>query len=218
VSRITKLDIETVRAIRAALDAVVYHDRPPKASSVIVTAIGSVSPPEITEEDYRKISEALTSMYVVQSGQDMSSDEFTEGVANALEALPDPDLRLEPSERETFKEKLSVLLGAEMFAMLSKVGDLRAESEHVFCHARILTDVRPVFGAQIEKGPVAALIMHNLKIAFHLSGRRGDHDFYVLLDGDDLSELKEVIIRAEAKAKTLRGMVKSDVRLIGEST
>jgi pyrimidine operon attenuation protein/uracil phosphoribosyltransferase len=48
VSRITKLDIETVRAIRAALDAVVYHDRPPKASSVIVTAIGSVSPPEIT--------------------------------------------------------------------------------------------------------------------------------------------------------------------------
>ena len=215
VSRINKLDLEAIRAIRGVLDKFVHKGRSPGASSVAI-AVESVSAPGTAEEDYKKISEALVSMYVVQSSQDMPLDEFAEGIANALEELSDPELRLVPHDKQSFKEKLSILLGAETFGLISKVGDLQIEGEHVFCHARILTDVRPVFGQQIEQGPLAAVITHNLKITFHLGGRKGDHDFYVLLDSDDLSELKEVITRAEAKAKTLRGMINGKVTLFGE--
>jgi hypothetical protein len=156
-------------------------------------------------------------MYLVKSGDDIPLDEFTERIANALEVLPNPEFQLAPAERESFKEKLKILLGAEMFGMVSKVDDLRTESEHIFCHARLLTDMRPVFGTDVEKGPIAILVTHNLKVAYHLSGRKGDHDFYVSLDSDDLSELKEQIIRAEAKASTLRAIVNEKVKMFGVS-
>ena len=144
-------------------------------------------------------------------------DEFARRIADALEILPNPDLRLPSSEKESFTEKLATLLRSEIFVGAAKVADLQTESERIFCHARILTDLRPVFGTEVEKGPRAVMVTHNLKIAFHLSGRKGDHDFYVMLDSSDLAELKRVISRAEAKAKTLRAIIRDDIKMLGDS-
>jgi len=106
-------------------------------------------------------------------------------------------------------------LGAEVFGIISKIDDLRTESQHVFCHARVVTDLRPVFGSDVQKGPMAILVTHNLKIAYHGSGGSGTHELYVSMDASDLSELKDVILRAEAKAKTLRPIVDSRIKLLG---
>jgi hypothetical protein len=163
------------------------------------------------------VAEALVSMYLLKSSDDIELDEFTSHIANALEAVPNPELRLAPAERESFREKLAILLGAEMFEMISKIDSLRTDSENIFCHARILTDLRPVFGKDVERGPTSMLVTHTMKIAYHLSGRRGDHDFYVSLDADDLSELKALIARAEAKARTLRAAVDGRITLFGVS-
>jgi hypothetical protein len=122
---------------------------------------------------------------------------------------------LTAEERSSFKEKLQILLSAEVFGIVSKLDDLRTESERLFCHARIMTDLRPVFGSAVADGPKAVLVTHNLKIAFHESGGKGDHDFYVSLDAEGLNDLKEVILRAEAKANTLRSIVDSKIKLFG---
>ena len=90
---------------------------------------------------------------------------------------------------------------------------MRTEDERVFCQARILTDLRPVFGQVIEDGPKAMVVVHLLKLTFH-KGSEKHQEFFVSLDGDDLKTLRGLIDRAEAKAKTLKSSIK-DVRLFG---
>jgi hypothetical protein len=76
----------------------------------------------------------------------------------------------------------------------------------VFCSARILSDLRPVF----QEPPTAAsasVIIHNLQIGFHDSGT-GDHkEFYVALDAGDLDILKKIIVRAEQKTASLKAIL-----------
>jgi predicted transcriptional regulator len=215
VSKIRELDLGTVRSLRQALDQSVYNEDHPQATAVATTALESISQSSGSVADFRNISQALVSMYLVKSRRDLSLEEFVDRVADALEELPAPELRLDAGERESFKEKLQILLGAEVFGVVSKVDDLRTESERIFCHARIITDMRPVFGSDVTKGPTAVLVTHNLKIAFHESGRKGDHEIYVTLDAEDLSDLKEIILRAEAKANTLRAIVDPKIKLFG---
>jgi hypothetical protein len=58
-----------------------------------------------------------------------------------------------------------------------------------------------------DEEPYGAVIVHLLKLSYH---EDGDHkEFFVALDDADLKHLKEVIERAERKAKTLRGKLKA---------
>jgi len=75
------------------------------------------------------------------------------------------------------------------------------EHEHVWHSARVLTDLRPVFGADPKQAPAAAVIIHNLKIA-HQAGRE-IREFFVALDNQDLRKLQEVLERAVKKEASL---------------
>lgn len=220
VAAIRRLDEESVQAVRAALDrpleATVPRDanpdeipRDPRAMAI--TAVRSV--PGVNKDEFRKIAEALAGLYGARSMRDASVEEFADMVCDAMESLPSDELGLPHSEREQFREKLIELLSADVFAIVSKVQDLASEDERTFCQARILTDLRPVFGTRIEDGPRAMVVVHLLKLAYH-QGSEAHHHFYVALDEKDLQSLKKVIDRAESKARTLRSAVK-DVRLFG---
>ncbi len=218
VSKIRELDLDTVRSVRAALDRSVESTESSeeriKPALAAAAAIETISPPG-SAPDFRKITEALVAMYAVRSAYEFPIPRFIDEVADALESIPNPELRLSPDEKSAFKEKLLILLNADVFGIVAKVDDLRTENERIFCHARVLTDLRPVFGSNVEKGPVAMLLTHNLKIAFHESGRKGDHEFYVSLDAADLQELKRTIERAEAKAASLKAILPAKLRVFG---
>ena len=85
-----------------------------------------------------------------------------------------------------------------------KAAGVALDQDHLFYHARILTDVRPVFD---EKGDTvsAAVIIHNLRIHY---GENSDHkDFYVALDTGDIQLLREALDRADKKAKRLQELL-----------
>lgn len=219
VSKIRHLDMDTVTAIRAALDGAVAvrqrEEERVRPADVAAAAISTISS-EKRKVEFKEISAALVSMYRAKSARDISVDEFVEEVAAALESVPKTELRLLANERAAFKEKLSVLLNASIFGVLSKVHDLKTEDERVFCHARVLTDLRPVFGPQIDDGPTGMVVMHHLKIAFHKAGSGGEHqEFFVSLGSDDLQDLRKLLDRAEAKANSLRSVVNEKVHLFG---
>jgi hypothetical protein len=99
--------------------------------------------------------------------------------------------------------------------MATKAYDLQTEGERTFCDARILTDLRPVFGKDIASGPAGMVIIHRLKLGYHNS--EGEHrTFYIALDAEDLVTLKKAIDRAELKARSLKSIVK-DVPFLGIS-
>lgn len=53
------------------------------------------------------------------------------------------------------------------------------------------------------------LIVHMLKLGYHDSNESRHKEFHLALDSKDLAELKEIIIRAETKAKTLKSQLES---------
>jgi hypothetical protein len=218
VAKIGGLDDPTVLLIRSALDAVIgsveASDVPAigeRPDSVAATALASIAP-TIAEADFKQIADTLNALYGVRSSRDVPVEKFAEDVADAMESLEKP-LRLEPARRSEFVSKLTILLSAEVFGIVSKAWDLRTDDERVFCHARIITDLRPVFGQNVESGPKAMVVVHLLKLAFHRGSER-HQEFYVSLDGDDLTTLRNLIDRAEEKAKTLKSCIK-DVKLFG---
>jgi len=86
----------------------------------------------------------------------------------------------------------------------SKALDVMTEHERILCGARVITDVRSVFADPAEK-PTAAVIVHMLKISYHQN--REHKDFYVALDSSDVRKLKEILQRAELKAKSLSAVL-----------
>lgn len=114
-----------------------------------------------------------------------------------------------------FAEKLVSLLSVKPLNVSAKAIDLQTEDERVFCDARILTDLRPVFGSDSAATPEGLTIVHILKLGYDQGGER-HRDFYVALNADDLQTLRKVIDRAEAKAKSLKNAIR-DFRYIGRS-
>lgn len=169
--------------------------------------------------NFTKIVEVLVTLYGIKSERDVSVEEFVDDVCDAMEHLDDashPEYRLQVSERPDFAGKLLTLLNAELFALVAKAQDLLTEDERTFCHARILTDLRPIFGPNIEDGPKAMVAMHTLKLAFHQQGSSDEHgEFYVALDAEDLQTLRKLIDRAEAKARAINSAFNRNIRLFG---
>jgi len=152
----------------------------------------------------------LSTMYNVLSRTGLAPVEFAEFVIGELGE------RIDADKRETFKDLLTELLSIDSLYVTARALEISGEHEHVLCGARILTDVRTVFDR--EKKPRAAVVIHMLKIGFH-EGMTSDHkQFFVALTSEDLSELKEVIQRAEEKEVNLKEAVtKSPIRWLDPS-
>jgi hypothetical protein len=215
VSEIRKLDTEAANKIRAALDRVFANQQQDSTvaepDDIAATAIAAL--PHKSTVDVKSIGLALAALYSVKSQNDFPVDEFADEVSDAMELLSEEELRLLPNERDKFKASLITLLNADLFALAAKAYDLKTDDERTFCHARILTDIRPIFGQHIEEGPKAMVVVHLLKLGYH-QGNEKHQQFYVSLDAQDLETLRKVIDRAEAKAKTLKSAVKG-TRLFG---
>jgi hypothetical protein len=101
---------------------------------------------------------------------------------------------------------LARLMSIEVLNTVSKAARLQRDGERLYCNAKILSDIRPVFSHDPTLRPLGAVLTHTLKIGFHEGGEH--QEFHVVLDVDDLLALSEVIYRAQAKDKTLRKLLK----------
>jgi len=218
VALIRRLDDQSVQEIRNALDKILdtkTQDQDitsgKQLNDLAATAITSASSKD--NIDLKRIAETLVILYGAKSVKDISVEEFADNVCDAMEELESENLKLPHAERKDFKTKLITLLGANVFGIASKIVDLRTDDERVFCHARILTDLRPVFGTRIEEGPQGMIVVHLLKLGFHSASER-HQEFFVSLDSEDLQTLRALLDRAEAKAKSLKASL-GGIRLYG---
>ncbi len=90
------------------------------------------------------------------------------GASNlATDVAHSEDLKLASNKRSSFAKRLATLLNLECLSLAARAYDIVTEYERVFHDARILTDLRPVFGSDTSDGPKAALLISTLKIDFH---------------------------------------------------
>jgi hypothetical protein len=83
--------------------------------------------------------------------------------------------------------------------------DLLTEHEHVFHSARVLTDIRPVFGDDPAESPNGALVVESLKLEYFDEG--ATCSIYLALSHGDLRSLRDTIDRALGKSETIQGLL-----------
>jgi len=113
-----------------------------------------------------------------------------------------------PEEREQQWTRLrQFLLGAlqleYVIGTTAKAGTVLTEHERIFDDAKILTDFRPIYHADVAERPNAGIIIHMLKMT-HRDKQDRHFDAYYALDSNDLEKMRNVLNRAAEKEKTLR--------------
>ena len=77
------------------------------------------------------------------------------------------------------------------------------DRENTYCRARIISDLRPIFGSNVRQSPKAVLVAHMLRITYHHGSRGTLKDLFLTLRTEDLDQLSELIERARSKADSL---------------
>jgi hypothetical protein len=160
--------------------------------------------PSIPMEQLASILDVLYTIYYIRelSGVEPSTflEDFMEGVQNV------PQLKAEKRGLARLRGRFEQLLSTNSFNLLSKAKRLQRDGERLYCDAKILSDIRPVFSHNPTSRPLGAVVTHTLRLGYHESG---DHkEFRVILDSVDLDALADVIFRAQAKDGTLRALLK----------
>ena len=121
VAKIRELDELTAQEIRDALDQA-FAMQPPDQDTP-TRNLDAVATSAITSEakgstvDIKQIAQTIAALYSVKAMRDVSVEEFAELVTEAMELLESDNLRLRHEEREQFKKKLIILMGAEGFGI-----------------------------------------------------------------------------------------------------
>jgi hypothetical protein len=167
--------------------------------------------PGFRPEDAETFKSAIDTMYTVRAYSEVSLEEFVADVCEALRVEGD----LSPLEEPKYRERLLRILNIDALIVAAKATLLQNEHEHDFCSARILTDARPIYGDDPTAVPSAMIICHTLKLSYHQGTGGKLQEIYLSLGSRDLEELRTILDRAEAKARSLRAVIDaSKVRFI----
>lgn len=198
--KLVALNNESAQDITAALKEEFPGLSDSEALTEIVSRAANIPSPDASE-----IAQVLTALYMLRARRETSIPEFVEDVILALDESGDEELELPEEKRSRFKQQLAELLSVEAFSTESKAVDVQFENDRTFYGARIVTDVRPLFGPDPEEPPTGAVIVHMLKITYRERNRT--RDLFVSLDTNDLSTLTNVIDRANSKAENLKSFL-----------
>jgi hypothetical protein len=161
--------------------------------------------PLIDKGDVGSILGAAVVLYVIRRKSDMtlSPQEIAGGIVNS--PLFAESKQFTPTLRDVLSERIVKLLDCDKsIGVTSKALDVMTEHERVYCNARILSDIRPVFATAPETAD-GAVIIHNLQIGFHFNGKH--REIYIALDSGDIKQLKAIIERAEKKDTALQSIL-----------
>ncbi|SRR6266404_3042059 len=160
----------------------------------------------IPVDDLREVIETLQSLYLTKVYHEVPANVMADDIAEAAtENGLSEQLKLSGLDRDKFRDRLATLLSIESLEILAKALGILRNNQNVFHEARIISEIRPVFGSNVEEPPPAAVLLHMLNITCH--GTDGHKEFFIALDTDDIEVLRDVIDRAETKAESLKVML-----------
>jgi len=136
---------------------------------------------------------------------DLPVDGFASELVVAMRETRSDDLALPEDEALRFVERTVRLRAFESLNSASRAAQLASDYPQLLCTATVVTDLRPVFGADLTQRPVGAVVTHTLRLELH---KPGDHEvLHITLDSRAIAKLKEVLDKAEAEPRTVRSLL-----------
>jgi hypothetical protein len=198
--KLLNLSDKSLEEMISALEQVTPQLFPEELSIEVVSKIRGVSPGDVAE-----ILDTLLSLCFSGFHHDIQPEQLAEDVIEAMLETRMKEFQLSSEKQEWFKERLIRVFKIETLLVVAKALGVLQDNEKTFCGARILTDVRPVFGSDTGVAPKAAVIVHMLNISFHQEGEV--KELFIAMDTADVQILREVLDRADLKSETLRSVV-----------
>jgi hypothetical protein len=153
--------------------------------------------------ELNQLLDTLTSLYRLRKKHDVSPERLANDVRSS--ASTDGALAVEGEKSAILENRIATVLALDSLAVVGvKAKELQLEAERMLCDARILTDLRPVFGSNVTDTPTAMIIVHTLKLGYHDTNSAQHRDMFIALDMDDIAKLKDTLQRAEDKTRTLK--------------
>jgi chemotaxis protein CheY-P-specific phosphatase CheC len=193
VGKILRLSEAAIEEFINALSSATITAEAPALAEKIA---GSV--PSIPREDLNDIVDTLYSLYHVREFSEVRSARFVRDLVEAV--LQNPEFGLKKEDASITGKRFHRLLNIKTLDNLSKAIRLQRDGERIYCDAKIISDIRPVFGEDVEERPVSAVITHTLQLGYHETGEH--KQFFIVLDEQDLDALQVVIERAKSKGDT----------------
>ena len=194
MNKIVSLPDAAVDELVNALESSSITSKPEELAALIADRV-----PSIPKDDLSGIVDVAYALYHVREFSELNPSSFlnelVEGVRQqAKPEIPDNGVSL-------LRERFRRLLRIKTLETISKALKLQRDGERIYCEAKIVSDIRPVFSDDVTAKPLAAVITHTLEVAYHENGEH--EEFFIVLDQEDLDALDEVIERAKAKHETL---------------
>ncbi len=189
---IRDLNDDQFASLRQALAKAEPQERP-TITDLVHRVTDSV--PDLDPKAARGLVRSLLS---VQAGRIVHGDSLT-GFVNGI-ARSD-SLGVPPEEAAVLANRIESLAQVPVVAVVAKAIDIAREYDRVYHTARIMTDMRPVFGDDPEAPPVGTIVRHVLRIDAFQNGEL--ENYYVALDSSELRDLQTVIDRAIKKTLSL---------------
>jgi hypothetical protein len=153
--------------------------------------------------ELNQLIQTLIGLNMTRINFDISIDQFAQDVVDAMQG--EDGLLPQKFNRVAFLPQLTSLLKTPSIDVSSRANDVQHEYEKLFSSARILTDLRPLFGSSGTE-ILGMMIVHNLEISYH-----HNHEYkeaFFAMDESDLALLRKALDRAELKAASLQQVLK----------
>jgi hypothetical protein len=148
-----------------------------------------------------QILELLVNFAGARESLGLSTEEFVTELHHAIDVLGKPELT--PQDWPSFETDLISILSSDgSLTLTAKAAVIMREHGNVYFDGRVLTDLRPIFGGNVEESPVALVPVHTLKVLYRKD--TGIRSFFVALDRSDVLGLIEILQRALKKEDALR--------------
>ncbi len=167
-------------------------------------------------EQLKPVIQMIVDLEMTRAEELIAPQEFAAAIVEVCRRDADLEAGL-PDRGEPEWGSITSILGdmfsnPETLGTISKGSDIVYQNERNYYRARILTDLRPVFGDSPDSPPKAFVAQHTLKIGYSIRGEF--RNFFIALDSSDLDRLKEVVDRAIRKDRSLREFIASkDMRV-----
>jgi hypothetical protein len=163
----------------------------------------------LSPEESKAIQEALFPVYLGIANGTFPTNAYVDSVAQALKEQASGSVEWAQSEEnlEGFKHRLTQLANIESLLLIAKAHNVLTAHSHAYYSARILSDIRPVYGDNVAESPKAAVIVHMLHLVSYQNKAR--REFVVALDTKDIEDLITILERAKAKTESLESVIAS---------
>src|SRR5947209_2051985 len=93
--------------------------------------------------------------------------------------------------KDQLQSRLAEILNIKSLDLVARAHDVLTEHQQTFSSARTVSDIRSIFGSDVNEGPIGAVLVHMLSLVYYSTGER--NTFVLALDDKDIDHLMEVL-------------------------